>query len=310
MATQKLFTPTQFGLNTLHHRVILAPLTRYRASDDHIPLTNLVAEHYAQRAAVRETLLIAEATLISPQAGGFANVPGIWNDAQIQAWKEVVDAVHARGSFIDLQPWALGRTASPELLKKEGPYPYVEIKQYIRDSAASIAVHRADFDGVESRSGNGNGRTDPHVQLLRPADRRQASEPSLPPCRRTPRIGRRRPSPHRRRALRRDLTFLSCSSNDFIRTIWKPRPFISAGGYSRELAIKAAEEKEDLVAFGRHYIPNPDLPLRLKKNLPLTKYDRGKFYAAKDLVGYVDYRYAPENEAELGRIPVFNTDTQ
>lgn len=89
MATQKIFTPTQIGLNTLHHRVVLAPLTRYRASDDHIPITHLVAEHYAQRAAVRGTLLIAEATSISPQAGGFANVPGIWNDAQIQAWKEV-----------------------------------------------------------------------------------------------------------------------------------------------------------------------------------------------------------------------------
>ncbi len=89
MSTQRLFTPTQIGLNKLHHRVVLAPLTRYRASDEHVPLTNLVAEHYAQRAAVRGTLLIAEAMLISPQAGGFVNVPGIWNDAQIQAWKEV-----------------------------------------------------------------------------------------------------------------------------------------------------------------------------------------------------------------------------
>lgn len=94
MAAQKLFTPIKVGLNTVQHRVVFAPLTRFRNDDDHTPIAKLVAEHYAQRAAVRGTLLITDATSITAQAGGFPNVPGIWSDAQIAAWKEVcVNAV-------------------------------------------------------------------------------------------------------------------------------------------------------------------------------------------------------------------------
>lgn len=90
MATQpKLFTPVQFGPNTLQHRVVLAPMTRFRSDDNHVPITKLVAEHYAARAAVPGTLLITDAVYITARAGGFANVPGIWNQEQIDAWKQV-----------------------------------------------------------------------------------------------------------------------------------------------------------------------------------------------------------------------------
>ena len=51
-------------------------------------------------------------------------------------------------------------------------------------------------------------------------------------------------------------------------------------------------------------LQQPDLPLRLKKNLPLTEYDRAKFYNAGEASGYVDYPFAPENEAELGKVPL------
>lgn len=84
----RLFTPVAVGDITLQHRVVLAPLTRLRADDNHVH-THLGVEHYAQRAAVRGTLLITEATFIAPQAGGYHNVPGIWNDEQIAAWKSV-----------------------------------------------------------------------------------------------------------------------------------------------------------------------------------------------------------------------------
>lgn len=88
MSTPKLFTPIDVGPNTLQHRVVLAPLTRLRARKDHVP-SEMTVEHYEQRARVRGTLLVTEATLISPRAGGYRNVPGIWNDEQIAAWKLV-----------------------------------------------------------------------------------------------------------------------------------------------------------------------------------------------------------------------------
>lgn len=97
---------------------------------------------------------------------------------------------------------------------------------------------------------------------------------------------------------------------------------ISAGGYGRDEAIKAAESTGDLIAFGRLFISNvrlaqmevlllisltlyhfssqPDLPLRLKKDLPLAKYDRSKFATALSDEGYADYPFSPENVEELG----------
>lgn len=105
-----LFTPLKIGNITLQNRVVLAPLTRLRASDEHVPLP-FVADYYSQRGSTPGTLLISEATFIRPEAGGMKNVPGIWNQAQIDGWKVVTDAVHAKKSFIFLQLWALGRAA-------------------------------------------------------------------------------------------------------------------------------------------------------------------------------------------------------
>jgi NADPH2 dehydrogenase len=87
-ATPKLFNPAKVGNITLAHRVVLAPLTRFRADKTHTH-TGLAVEHYAQRAAVKGTLLITEATFIAPQAGGYPNVPGIYTPEQIAAWKTV-----------------------------------------------------------------------------------------------------------------------------------------------------------------------------------------------------------------------------
>ncbi|KAG8691674.1 hypothetical protein FRC08_010112 [Ceratobasidium sp. 394] len=176
MASSQLFQPLQVGDITLQHRVVMAPLTRYRADKQHVH-GDLAVQYYAQRAEVPGTLLITEATFIAAEAGGYNNVPGIWSDAQIAAWKKVVDAVHANGSFIYLQLWALGRAAKPEVLKAEGDYPYVsssptlldekqgvpqelskdDIKRYVSlySQAAKNAVFGAGFDGVEIHSANG-----------------------------------------------------------------------------------------------------------------------------------------------------------
>ena len=84
----KLFTPTKIGNVALAHRVVLAPLTRFRADKAHVH-THMGIEHYAQRAAVKGTMLITEATFIAPQAGGWSNVPGIYTQEQVAAWKAV-----------------------------------------------------------------------------------------------------------------------------------------------------------------------------------------------------------------------------
>ena len=69
--------------------MVHAPLTRFRADDAHVP-TDIMVDYYEQRASVPGTLLIAEATFIGPNAGGYDNVPGIWSDAQVEAWKKVI----------------------------------------------------------------------------------------------------------------------------------------------------------------------------------------------------------------------------
>lgn len=113
-----MFQPLRVGDVTLQSRIVMAPLTRFRADDAHVPLP-FVAEYYAQRASVPGTLLITEATFIAPVAAGYGNVPGIWNSDQIAGWKKVTDAVHKKESFIYMQLWALGRTASAQNLKEE-----------------------------------------------------------------------------------------------------------------------------------------------------------------------------------------------
>lgn len=152
----------------------MAPLTRYRASSEHVPLS-FVKEYYEQRASVPGTLLITEATFISKQAGGYENAPGIWSREQVAAWKTVTDAVHAKGSYIYLQLWALGRVALSDVIKADGfdvrsasAIPYAEgkpvpreltideIKSFVADyaQAARNAVE-AGFDGVEIHGANG-----------------------------------------------------------------------------------------------------------------------------------------------------------
>ncbi len=174
-AMSKLFTPLNVGNNALEHRLVMAPLTRYRADDNHVQL-DIAQEYYSQRASVPGTLLITEATFISPRASGYRNVPGIYNEAQIVAWKKITDAVHAKGSFIWCQLWALGRAAKADVLKEESgnkvvsssgiaisessavpqPLSEEEIWEFVGDYAAAARnAIEAGFDGVEIHGANG-----------------------------------------------------------------------------------------------------------------------------------------------------------
>ena len=107
-----LFQPVCVGPYRLANRIVMAPLTRSRASEDGVP-TSLMAEYYAQRASAG--LLIAEGTNISPQGRGYAFTPGIYNDAQVAGWRQVIEAVHACGGRIFPQLWHVGRVSHPAL---------------------------------------------------------------------------------------------------------------------------------------------------------------------------------------------------
>ncbi|KAJ7663913.1 hypothetical protein DFH06DRAFT_1268602 [Mycena polygramma] len=174
MSSAKLFQPTRLGDIELNHRVVFAPTTRFRANAAHAPFPH-VAEYYEQRASTPGSLLISEATFIAARAGGLRHAPGIWSDEQIAAWKIITDRVHAKGSYMYLQLWALGRAAEVDVLTEDG-LPYVsasdvplegglaprplsveEIQEYVQlyAMAASNAVHKAGFDGVEIHAANG-----------------------------------------------------------------------------------------------------------------------------------------------------------
>lgn len=107
-----LFTPLQAGATTLPNRILLAPLTRTRADAGHMP-NDLMVDYYSQRAT--GGLLITECTMVAPNTSAFINEPGIYNEAQITAWKKVTDAVHAKGGRIFMQIWHAGRAAHPDI---------------------------------------------------------------------------------------------------------------------------------------------------------------------------------------------------
>ena len=175
-----LFTPLQLGDLTLPNRILMAPLTRCRAEDNHVP-GELMAMQYAQRASAG--LIIAEATMVMEGNSSFWREPGIYSQAQITGWKKTTDAVHAAGGRIFLQLWHGGRACHPllnngaqpvapsliaitdsEVMTPEGMKPYV-IPRELRDDELSgiVAGFRkaaenaivAGFDGVEIHGANG-----------------------------------------------------------------------------------------------------------------------------------------------------------
>lgn len=108
----KLFEPYQFGKITLRNRIVMAPLTRNRAAKGNIP-SALAVKYYAQRASAG--LIVTEATQISPEGQGYEATPGIHSREQVEGWKKVTEAVHARGGRIVVQLWHVGRVSHVRL---------------------------------------------------------------------------------------------------------------------------------------------------------------------------------------------------
>ena len=175
-----LSSPLQAGALQLKNRILMAPLTRCRADADHNP-TPLMAEYYAQRATAG--LIIAEATMAIEGNSSFWMEPGIYSDAQVQGWKVVTEAVHAKGGKIVLQLWHGGRACHPllnggaqpvapsaipitgdEVHTPEGKKPYVTPRELRDDEIPDIVAgfkkaaenaKAAGFDGVEVHGANG-----------------------------------------------------------------------------------------------------------------------------------------------------------
>jgi N-ethylmaleimide reductase len=110
MKYPSLFSPLKVGPYPLSHRVMMAPLTRMRAARPSLAPRPLNAEYYGQR-ATPGGLIIAEASPVATTGFGNPGVPGIWSDEQVQGWRQVVDAVHAKGGVIFLQLWHVGRVS-------------------------------------------------------------------------------------------------------------------------------------------------------------------------------------------------------
>ncbi|MEI9988995.1 MAG: alkene reductase [Rhizomicrobium sp.] len=111
-ADSDLFEPVRLGRYRLSNRIVMAPLTRSRATADGVPRP-IMTEYYQQRASAG--LIVSEGTNISPQGRGYAFTPGIYSPAQIEAWQPVTEAVHGRGGRIFVQLWHVGRISHPSL---------------------------------------------------------------------------------------------------------------------------------------------------------------------------------------------------
>lgn len=109
----QIFTPVRVGRYNLSNRLVMAPMTRSRAGDGDGVIAGYVADYYGQRSGAG--LIISEGVYPSASGKGYVSTPGIETDAQIEAWKKVTDAVHAKGSRIFMQVMHCGRISHPSM---------------------------------------------------------------------------------------------------------------------------------------------------------------------------------------------------
>jgi len=354
-----LFTPFRAGALSLDHRVVMAPLTRMRASPGDLP-NALMRTYYTQRTSPGG-LIISEATPVAREGYGYANAPGIYDDAQIEGWRTVTDAVHASGGKIVMQLWHVGRQSHHDL-QPDGGAPVApsaiqaEGDAYTPNGAAPFSMPRAlerheipaiieqfrqgaararaaGFDGVEIHGANGylpdqflqtgtNHRTDDYGGPIENRARflLEVTQAAIDVWG-ADRVGVRLSPSGTYGSMSDDnpqetfgyvaekldekhIAYLhvveprikgtelieksDAVAAKHLRTRFKGT-LIAAGGFdgnSAEAILQSGDA--DAVAFGRSFISNPDLPARLRENLPLTRYDRSTFYGG-NAHGYTDY---------------------
>ncbi|XP_037496727.1 putative 12-oxophytodienoate reductase 11 [Jatropha curcas] len=356
-----LLTPYKMGKFNLSHRVVLAPLTRQR-SYHNIPQPHAIL-YYSQR-STKGGLLISEATGVSDTAQGYPDTPGIWTKEQVEAWKPIVDAVHAKGGIFFCQIWHVGRISNsgfqpngqaPISSTDKGLTPQIrgngfgvaqftpprrlrtdEIPHIVNDFrlAARNAIE-AGFDGVEIHGAHGylidqflkdqvNDRTDQYggslenrcrfaLEIVEAVSNEIGADKvgiRLSPFANYGEAGDSNPKAlglYMAESLNKygivychmveprmktvGEKFESKESLLPMRKAFKGT-FIAAGGYERDDGNKAIEEnRADLIAYGRNFLANPDLPKRFELNAPLNKYNRATFYISDPVIGYTDYPF-------------------
>ncbi len=362
--SKSLFDPVQAGALALANRVVMAPLTRNRAPGA-VP-TPAMATYYSQRASAG--LLITEATAISPQAQGYADVPGLYSTEQLDGWKRVTHAVHEADGKIVVQLWHVGRVSHVSLqphglapvapsairaktktvLIKDGVPTFVdtsepraldpeELPGIVQDyrHAARNAID-AGFDGVEIHAANGylldqflktssNHRTDDYGGNLRNRARLllevvravvdtiggERTGIRLSPVTPANDVHDDHPQPLFEYVVRQlgplKLAYIHVIEGatggpreipdrpfDYValRQAWRDAGGTGAwmvnNGYDEPMAAQAVENGADLVAFGKPFISNPDLVLRLRRGGPFNEPDRNTFYGGGEK-GYTDY---------------------
>jgi len=177
----KLYQPVQIGAVHLDHRIVQAPLTRLRSYQPSDVPNAMMVKYYAQRAS-KGGLQIAEATPVAIQGRGYLGAPGIYNDEQVEGWRKVVEAVHAKGGVIFLRLWHVGRQSHVSLTGGVAPLApsaipvqdlvytrdgwikaspnraleIAEIKEIVEQfRQGAIRAKAAGFDGVEIHGANG-----------------------------------------------------------------------------------------------------------------------------------------------------------
>jgi N-ethylmaleimide reductase len=356
-----LFSPLTFLGQERPHRVVMAPMTRARSTQPGDVPNQMNAIYYAQRASA--ALIISEATQISPQGKGYSFTPGIHSAEQVEGWRLVTKAVHAKGGKIFLQLWHVGRMSHPDFhqgdlpvapsavpfegqiwkvdpttnrgIMVDCPTPRAlskkEIAAIIKDfrHAAQNAID-AGFDGVEIHGANGylidqflrttsnirhdeyGGSRENRLRLLKEVVIAVADQigPQRTAIRLAPFLTARGMNcPDILPTITDATEFLNCLGIAYLHLVeadWDDAPtftesfrqtirqnfsglIIVAGKYdlpSAEWVI--SNGYADLVAFGRDFIANPDLPRRLEQNLPLASFDGSTLFSGSE-IGYSDY---------------------
>jgi N-ethylmaleimide reductase len=373
LSTKKLFTLVQVGPMELKHRVVMAPLTRSRSVQPGSIPGDLMLEYYSQRAS-DGGLIVSEGTSISIGGGGWFGAPGLYSDEQVEGWKRITDAVHAKRGYMFSQLWHTGRAAhvdstngntpvsssvNPEywqdpMIKTSTPRGWLhpsphraleiaEIPGVVEDyRKAAGRAKAAGFDGVELHAGNGylpdqflqdgiNKRTDIYGGSIENRSRflLQVVDAMVSvwggnrvAVRIAPSGTWNGVSDSNPIAL---FDYLAKQLNHFglaYLHIIEPRikgnvliaegqgpiatarlrkiftgTIIAAGGFEPDTAEAAIRNGDaDLIAFGRYFLANPDLPKRIRLGLPLNSYDRATFYTF-EAHGYTDYPFYEERIA-------------
>jgi N-ethylmaleimide reductase len=371
MSHDPLFCPLRLGQLHLNNRIVMPPMTRSRASQPGDVANAMMATYYAQRAEAG--LIISEGTQIDPLGKGYAWTPGIYSPEQIAGWRQVTDAVHAKGGVMFAQLWHVGRVTHPDNIGGAQPISASAIraagvKVFVDngsdtpgfvESALPRAMTQDDidavvgqfrqgarnamlagFDGIELHAANGylinqfldsesNDRTDGYggslenrLRFLKEVTEAVSAEigadrlgvrlaplttlngtvdanPQATYLAAATLLGELNVSYlHIAEADWEDAPLMPVDFKQGLRAAF-PNTLIYAGKYDGARARAAIHEGwADMIGFGRPFVANPDLPIRLRHGYPWTPHDPATLFGGAEQ-GLTDYPvYGPQAEPQ------------